>query len=207
ASKATPYEESIRIPLIVRYPARLAGGRRSRTLFNSVDVLPTLMALAALPVPPDVQGRDLSHAALGVEGEEPDSVYLQILGPGWPHRKQWTGLWRGVRTHDYTYARWHDLDGMRILYDLRSDPFQMSNLADSPEHADLAEQAEGRLQRWMAETRDPFDSGRRLGETRMLELGQALASLKAHQWLPEQYARAIEPNYANFRTGERVEIG
>lgn len=206
ASKATPYEESIRIPLIVRYPRRVPAGRRSETMFNSVDVPSTLMALAELPAPEGVQGRDLSHAALGRAGEEPDSVYLQILGPGWPHRRQWAGLWRGVRTREYVYARWHDLDGMRVLYDLRSDPLEMHNLAGRPEHAGLLEQAEERLRRWMAQTGDPFDTGRRLGETRMLDLGQALTSRKAHQWLPPEYARAIEPNYGRFRTGDRIEF-
>ena len=206
-SKATPYEESIHIPLIARGPGVAGGGRRSEVMFNSVDVLPTLMALAGAAGADGVQGRDLSHAFRGVVGDDPDSVYLQILGPGWPDRAKAIGLWRGVRTADFTYARWHDRGGRRVLYDRRSDPLEMRNVAAAPDYAEAAQRLEGRLKQWMAETADPFDTGERIGETEMLNLGQACTSLWGHQKLPPAYARAIAPNYAGFRTGERIEPG
>ena len=106
-SKATPYEESARIPFLLRYPGRLAPNGRTDTFFGSVDVVPTLMELAGLEPPEDVQGRSVAHAALGRDGTEPDSVYLQNCGTGWPDRERWVGLWRGVRTHTHVYARWH----------------------------------------------------------------------------------------------------
>ena len=203
-SKCTPHEESIHIPFIVRFPQRVAGGRRTRTLFNSVDVLPTLMGLCGLPSPDDVHGRVLSHAALGTRGDEPDSVYLQILGPAWPGRIKMAGMWRGIRTHEHTYARWWDRDGMRVLYDLREDPLEMHNVADDPQYADVAARCEGRLKQWIEETGDPFDTGRRLGETEMLDIGQAMTSRPSHDHLPPVYRKALEPNYAHFQTGERV---
>ena len=206
ASKITPYEESIRIPFILRQPGKVPRGRRTDVLFNSVDVLSTLMSLAGLPVPDDVQGRDLSHAALGAPGDDPDSVYLQILGPGWPKRITLTGMWRAVRTPSHLYARWHDRGGMRLLYDLQTDPLERNNLIDDPDHAALAKELEARLNRWIDETRDPFDSGRRLGETQMLDLGQAITSRESHGWLPPAYGETLEPNYASFRTGERIEF-
>ncbi len=206
ASKATPFEESIHVPFILRYPGRVAAAQRTETLLNSVDVLGTLMGLAGLPVPADVQGRDLSHAALGEAGEEPDSVYLQILGTGWPHRMSWTGLWRGLRTRSHLYARWHDLGAKRVLYDLRADPLEMTNLIGDPAAADLAEAMEARLARWIAETGDPFDTGPRMIQTGMLDLGQALISRKSHGWLPKAYAKALEPNYAKFKTGDRIDF-
>ncbi len=205
-SKATPHEESIHIPFILRCPQRVRAGRRTRVLFNSVDVLPTLFGLCGLPAPDDVQGRDLSHAALGRDGDDPDSVYLQILGPGWPPRTKAVGLWRGIRTHQYTYARWHDRGGMRVLYDLSRDPLEMHNLIGDANHAGLADELEKRLRGWIRKTGDPFDTGVRLGETEMLQLGQALTSREMHESLPQQYAKALEPNYANFETGERIEF-
>lgn len=206
-SKGTPYEESVHIPSILRYPARVRGNRRTDTLFNSVDVLPTLLGLVGVPVLDDVQGRDLSHAALGVPGGEPDSVYLQMLGPGWPTRTKSVGLWRGVRTHRYTYARWKDCGGKRVLFDREKDPLEMRNLTDdaayAEEYAEVAEWMETHLQKWIEETGDPFDTGRRLPVTEMLDLGQAFSTVRWHQHAPREYVACIEKNYLNFRTGEQ----
>ncbi len=202
-SKATPYTESCHIPFVLRYPARVAGNRRTDTFFNSVDVLPTLMELAGLQAPADVQGRSVAHAALGREGENPDSVYLQILGTGWPDRERWLGLWRGLRTRSHMYARWHDLGGRRLLFDVASDPAELRNLAGDPRHAELEARMETLLQEWTRKTGDPFDSGPRLPVTQMLDLGQAPIT---RDWLPRMppaYAAAVRDNHRRFKTGEQ----
>ena len=202
-SKGTPHEEAVHIPFILRYPARVRSNRRTDVLFNSVDVLPTLLGLCSIAVPDGVQGLDLSHAPLGTPGEEPDSVYLQMMGPGWPTRTKSVGLWRGVRTHRYTYARWKDNGGRRVLYDLQEDPLEMQNLIDDPAHAELAERLEARLQEWMETTGDPFDTGERLPVTEMLDVGQAFTTTKWHRLAPQEHVAAIEQNHLNFKTGEQ----
>ena len=191
ASKFTPHEEAVHIPFILRYPARIRGNRRTDVLFNSVDVLPTLLDLCDVAVPDEVQGKGLSHAVLGTPGEEPDSAYLQILGPGWPTRTKSVGLWRAVRTHRYTYARWKDRDGLRVLYDRDVDPLEMRNLVDDPEYAQVVQQMEERLQEWLEETGDPFDTGRRLPVTEMLDLGQVFTNAKWYELAPGEYAASI----------------
>jgi arylsulfatase A-like enzyme len=163
-------------------------------LFNSVDVLPTLLGLCGIAVPDDVQGKNLSHAALGTVGEEPDSLYLQILGPGWPDRTKRVGLWRGVRTHRYTYARWRDRDGLCVLYDRDKDPFEVHNCVDDPEYAPVAEEMEARLLRWIEETGDPFDTGKRLPVTEMLDLGQVFTHPKWTKLAPSEYAVCAKKN-------------
>jgi len=178
ASKATPYEESIHVPFLLRYPARVASGRRTDVLLSSVDVMPTLLSLAGVDVPTGVQGVDLSHAALGQDGPVPDSVYLQILGPGWPHRGDWVGYWRGVRTRRWVYARWHG-DGGARLYDRETDPYEMDNLAGKPAFAGIQATLEERLQAWIKDTGDPFDTGERDPETGMLQMDQRFTH---HKW-------------------------
>jgi hypothetical protein len=113
------------------------------------------------------------------------------------------GLWRGVRTHRYTYARWKDCDGRRILYDLQEDPLEMQNLIHDPAYAGLAERLEARLQEWMETTGDPFDTGERLPVTEMLDVGQAFTTTKWHQLALREYVAAIEGNHLNFETGEQ----
>ena len=175
ANKATPHEEAIHIPFIIRYPDRVKGSRRLNILFSSVDVLPTLLSLCGLSIPEGVQGKDLSFAIIGEKGNEPDSVYLQILGPGWPHRGPWVGFWRGIRTHRYTYARWHNPEKYEHgiwLFDREKDIYEMNNLAERDEYKKIETNLEKRLQRWIAETDDPFDTGERDPKTGMLVLGQ-----------------------------------
>jgi len=191
ASKASPYEEACHIPFVMRYPDKVKGNRRTDTLFNSVDVMPTLLGLCDIDIPDGVQGTDLSHAAIGAEGPEPDSVYLQIMGPGWPGRDKWIGLWRGVRTHDYTYARWADRDGLRMLYDLNTDPLEMTNVVDDPAYADIAAAMEKRLQQWLAETDDPFDTGPRYPGTDMLDVGQRFIDERHYDSHPIEYSHAL----------------
>jgi arylsulfatase A-like enzyme len=193
-SKGTPYEESVHVPFLLRYPACVQGNRRTDTLFNSVDVMPTLLGLCGVALPDRVQGVDISHAALGLPGEEPDSVYLQMLGPGWPDRVKSVGLWRAVRTNRYTYARWADCGGKRLLLDRETDPLEMHNRIDDPAYAEIVEGMEGRLQEWIAKTGDPFDTGKRLPQTEMLDLGQRFVKADWYALAPQAYAAALIAN-------------
>ncbi len=196
------YQSAIKVPLIFRLP-NMSSGKTVKDLVGLVDIVPTVCNLLDIEVPGQVQGKDLSHAALGIPGEEPDSVYLQILGTGWPSRRKWLGLWRGVRTRRYTYARWKDRGGMRVLYDQEEDPLEMRNLIGNPTYAEVEQQMEKRLQCWIRETNDPFDTGKRLPVTEMLDLGQAFSTKRWHQNAPAEYVKAMEKNHLNFRTGER----
>lgn len=77
--KRKPHDESARVPGILRWPARIPKGRVVETLFSHVDMAPTLLALAGLPVPRIMQGTDLSRVALGETTDGPDAVLLQIF--------------------------------------------------------------------------------------------------------------------------------
>ncbi len=172
ASKSTPYEESVHIPFIMRYPQRVKAGQRTRAMFSSVDVMPSLLGLCGVPIPDGVQGRNLSHIATGTDGPKPpDSVYLMNMGNGWPNRDKWVGCWRGLRTDRWVYARWHDpRDHEPVLFDRKNDPYERNNLAQDPKLARVRREMEARLKAWMAETGDPFDTGRRESQRGMLDM-------------------------------------
>ncbi len=179
ASKATPYDEAAHIPFLLRFPRRVEAGRRTQAMFSSVDVMPTLLGLCGIPVPKDVQGHNLAHVVTGEEGPPPpDSVYLQNMGPGWPDRKKWVGFWRGVRTDRWVYARWYKDEHEPLLFDCQEDPYELRNLAGKKEYADIQQQMEERLRRWMRETGDPFETGPRDPKTGMLILGQEFVNEK-----------------------------
>lgn len=172
ASKATPYEESIHIPFIMRYTRKVKAGQRSRAMFGSVDVMPTLLSLCGLPMPKGVQGHSLAGIITGKDGKDvPDSVYLMNMGLGWPDREKWVGCWRGVRTYRWVYARWHDEnEHERVLFDRKNDPYEMKNLAGNAQFAKIEAEMEGRLKKWMSETDDPFETGKRESNG-MLDMG------------------------------------
>ena len=172
ASKATPFDESIHVPFIARWPGHISPGTTNDAIISSVDLMPTLISMAGGELSDQVQGHDMSHILLGKEGPRSDSAYLQILGPGWPHRGKWVGYWRGLRTDRWVYARWYQNEYGPLLFDRMSDPEEMTNLAGDPDYSRIQADLEKRLQKWMLDTDDPFDTGPRDEETGMLALGQ-----------------------------------
>ncbi|MDA2938908.1 sulfatase, partial [Acidobacteria bacterium AH-259-A15] len=116
--KRKPWEESIRVPGILRYPRKVEAAQQLETLLSHVDVSPTLLGLCGVEVPEEMQGVDLSGLIVGESQQEPDSVFFQIFGP-----YQAGGVsagWRGVRTDRYMYARWEAQPW--VLFDLEKDP-------------------------------------------------------------------------------------
>jgi arylsulfatase A-like enzyme len=157
--KQWPYDESIMVPFLLRYPKEF--GREKRVIdtpFDTPDIMPTLMGLCDLGIPDTVEGEDFSGYLRG--GDEPDVEGALIMCP-WPFgqapRRIGGREYRGVRTGRYTYTR--DLDGPWLLYDNENDPYQTENLCGREEHAGLQEEMEGILRRLLEKTNDEFKPG------------------------------------------------
>lgn len=151
--KRKPWEESIRVPGIVRYPRRIQAHRTSDVLFTHVDFAPTLLGLCGIRPPAAMQGADLSRVLTGESAKGPEAAFLQIFGPyegdGTPDG------WRGLRTSRYTYARHQSKPW--VLYDLDRDPYQMTNLVDDPKAASLQRDLDAKLTAWMKRTGDNWN--------------------------------------------------
>ncbi len=137
--KRWPYEESVRVPLLFRWPGGLPAGRVTEVLASSVDFAPTLLSLSGAAVPSAAQGRDLAPWIRGDDGGGlgPEAVYLEgmldhpdAVPP--ERRREAPSEWRAIRTHRHLLAV--DLAGRPVyLFDLQADPYQQENLARSPE--------------------------------------------------------------------------
>ena len=150
--KRKPWEESIRVPGIVRWPARLKPGSRSNAFFTHVDFAPTMLGMAGVNVPRPMQGRNLAPVLVEGKGRAPDEAFFQIFGPYLAGGVE--AGWRGVRTPRYMYARHQERPW--VLYDLEKDPYQMRNLADDAGSAAVLKDMEARLARWMKQTGDSW---------------------------------------------------
>jgi len=150
--KRKPWEESIRVPGIVRYPRGVAAGRKERALFTHVDFAPTLLGLCGVKAPAGMQGADLSRIVLGKGGRGPGSAFFQIFGPYQAGRV--AEGWRGVRTERYMYARYESRPW--VLYDLDKDPYELKNLVDDPGSAALLKEMDAKLSDWMGRTGDSW---------------------------------------------------
>jgi arylsulfatase A-like enzyme len=152
--KQQPFEESVNVPFVARYPKGIAAGRDTPVLLTPVDILPTLLSLAGVPFDEgQFDGRDLSGAAANGETERRGSVPLmKMVHGGNPWIQNAVRPWRGLRTERYTYA---ELEGEPwLLFDNREDPYQMANLIGDAERAGLRGKLKGEMVRWRKESGD-----------------------------------------------------
>ncbi len=135
--KQSLFEESARVPLVIVVPESRSKGMRTHTV-ELIDLAPTLCELSGVPVPNGVEGRSLAPLVLG------DDAAVQAF----PDQPAFTEVDRGgvrgvsVRSGRWRYTLWNGGEAGRELYDHDSDPRELDNLADGPEHAETIQQLE-----------------------------------------------------------------
>ena len=128
------YESTVRVPLILRYPSKLPGGRRHSQPVRSADLVPTILGLVGLAAKP-TQGADLSAALAGEPASEPAPQYSESLHP---ELSFGMAPLYGIRSGDWTYIRAPRAE----LYNRASDPGELENLLDgSAGNAEAKERA------------------------------------------------------------------
>jgi arylsulfatase A-like enzyme len=158
-NKQQPYDESIRVPLFVRWPGGLGKkAKRLDALITAEDFMPTLLGLCGAPIPKTVEGLDFSACLRGGKNPSDGAVLISCVAPfGQWTRKMGGKEYRGLRTARHTYVR--DLNGPWLLFDNVKDPYQLHNLAGLPKHAKLQAQLDAWLNRKLAQAHDEFRSG------------------------------------------------
>lgn len=149
AERRLAYEESVRIPLIMRYPRLVRAGSTIEPFALNIDIAPTMLELAGMPAHPQMQGRSLVKLLRGnpkswrtsflIEYFS-DRVFPRVLNMGY----------QAVRTDRWKYIHYTELAGMDELYDLKADPYEMKNLVADAQAPLTRMQAE--LHRLLKET-------------------------------------------------------
>jgi len=157
--KQRPYDESIRVPFLLRYPGLLGTqGRKIDMPINAPDIMPTLLGLSGIKVPRTVEGEDFSGVIRGTEEPDNESALISCASPfGQWTRSQGGREYRGVRTRRYTYVR--DLNGPWLLFDDQTDPYQLNNLCNKDAYQEVQQKLERLLTEKLQETKDKFLSG------------------------------------------------
>jgi arylsulfatase A len=146
--KSFPYEAGMRTPLFVRWPSRIAAGSHSDTRVIHMDLYPTILEMAGLPLRPRQHLDGLSlMPLLTASGALTDrDLYFHF-----PHPTHATGPFASVISRDWKLIRWYnDTSGAYSLFNLAEDPGELVDLADRL--PDRVKEMSDQLARWQRET-------------------------------------------------------
>ena len=137
------YEESIRVPLILRCAASIPVGHLEDAIIRNIDLAPTLLEFAGVKIPSEMQGRSVLKLLRGAGDWAEELLYCS--GRGAPGRPEGPPFVMGIRTRGEKLAVY--AGGERELFDLRADPFEQHNLIDTEEGRKLERKLLPRLKK------------------------------------------------------------
>lgn len=156
--KRVPYEEALRIPLLMRYPRAIAPGSVVEDMVLNIDVAPTICELAGADQLEVMQGRSVTSLFADADARWRDAflyTYWVDYTPAIPRII-------GIRTARHKLLRYPDLDDIDELYDLEADPHELRNIAQDPAHAEVKARLDAALDRLLRETGYRADAGQPL---------------------------------------------
>ncbi|MBX2821108.1 MAG: sulfatase [Rhodothermaceae bacterium] len=146
------YEESLRTPLIIRWPGVVQPGSENTDLVQNLDLAQTFLGIADVEEDPSMQGLSLEPL---LRGESPadwrDAIYYQYYEYPGPHMVE---RHYGVRTDRHKLIYYYNIDEWE-LFDLESDPDELQSVHDSPDYAEVREELLQRLTELRTQYRVP----------------------------------------------------
>ena len=133
--KNLPYEESVRVPLVIRGPGFPVGQTRDALVAN-IDLAPTISALAGAAPGLEMDGASLLPVASGARAFRDRAIGLELLDK----KEQYTG----IRTRRYVLVEYLHSSSWE-LYDLRRDPYELRNAYGEPRYAPVVARLQARL--------------------------------------------------------------
>lgn len=153
--KQTFWDESCRVPFLLRYPPLTADRNNRRVMppMGTVDIMPTLLSLCGLDIPPPVEGEDLS-ACLRNEVACVDHVALYMSVCPFGKNNALDPAYRALRTSRHTFVLTSE-DESYLFNDIE-DPYQLNNLAGNPKIAGLQQELDRKLAQQLKKIDDSF---------------------------------------------------
>lgn len=141
--KRSAYDESLRIPMLLRYPKLAGKGKTVDEMVLNIDVAPTLLDLAGVAVPKEMQGRSWKPLLEGKPGEWRRAFFYEYFY----ERNYAIPTVFAVRTDTAKLIKYPGHDDWTELFDLKADPYEMKNLANDPAAKDLRARLEAEFER------------------------------------------------------------
>src|SRR5687767_3501640 len=132
------YEESIRMPLLIRYPKAVKSGVVRDEFALNIDLAPTLLELAGVSASIRMEGRSLVPLLKGAKTEWRKSFLVEYYSDKVFPRVHQMG-YKAVRNERWKYIHYFELEGMDELYDLKADPYEIKNIIRQPSAAKIVE--------------------------------------------------------------------
>ncbi|MGG1519714.1 sulfatase [Paenibacillus oryzisoli] len=159
------YEESLRMPFLVRYPRGIRPSSINNDMILNLDFAETFLDYAELPVPNDMQGRSLRPL---FNGETPKEWRTSMYYRYWMHYDQFHKVYShyGIRTQQYKLIYYygetfgyrgsfeHQITPEWEMFDLKADPYEMNNVYDSPQYAQIQNELIAELEQLQAQYKD-----------------------------------------------------
>lgn len=139
------YEESIRIPLFMRWPKLIKAGTVVDQFALNIDIAPTLLEIGGASAPKEIHGRSLVPLLSGEKVPWRDSFLIEYFSDKVFQRVSKMG-YQAVRDERWKYIHYIELGGMDELYDLKADPYEMNNLAARSQAGETVVQMRAKLQ-------------------------------------------------------------
>ncbi|MFA8436871.1 MAG: sulfatase [Marinifilaceae bacterium] len=143
------YEESVKVPFLVRCPELFEGGKTIDKMVQNIDLAPTILEMAGLRQPKYMPGHSFTPLLKGNEINWRDRIFYEYY---WEYDFPMTPTVFGIRTDKYKYIRYHGIWDRNELYDIENDPDEMYNLIDKPEHQELVKKLANELYDWLENT-------------------------------------------------------
>jgi len=145
------YEESFRTPLIVRWPGVTEKKMSTSSLVQNLDLAETILDMAGLPIPADMQGKSMVPVLKGTQtGNLHDALYYHF----YENKEHAVAKHIGVRTDRYKLIYFYELDDWE-LYDLEKDPSEMRSLTGLKEYSKIFDMMQHRLKEQVEKYKDP----------------------------------------------------
>jgi len=161
------YDESLRIPMLIRYPKEIEPGSVSKDFAVNIDIAPTFLDYAGIEIPADIDGESLRPI---LKGETPDHWRTDTYYRYWMHRAHYNiAAHYGIRSDRYKLIFYYGLplDAPGAfneplppeweLFDLQKDPYEMNNVYNDPAYADEIKQLKIRLLELKEQYKDTDD--------------------------------------------------
>jgi N-acetylglucosamine-6-sulfatase len=145
------YEEGLRIPLMIRYPNGIKAGIRPSQMALSIDLAPTLLDLAGTAPGNEFHGVSLRPLLEGTSADWRSSFLVEYYSDTVFERIFKMG-YKAVRTENYKYIQYVNLENMNELYDLAADPYELRNVIRDSGYADIVTKMQIELQRLLDAT-------------------------------------------------------